>query len=105
MAFFYVGLLLLALIYSESWLVRILRNSWLKALGTISYGVYLFHWPVLGLTFMIFRHKRPWAETPAEHGLVLLALALTIAIASVSWTIFEKPLLKIGHAVKYEGEA
>jgi len=104
MAFFYVGLLLLALIYSGSWLGRILRNSWLKALGTISYGVYLFHWPVLGLTFMIFRHKRPWAETSAEHGLVLLALALTIAIASLSWTFFEKPILKIGHTVKYGNE-
>lgn len=101
MAFFYLGLLLLALIYSDSWLGRILRNSWLKALGTISYSVYLLHWPVLGLTFMTFAHKKPWAETFAEHGLVLLALGLTIAIASLSWTVFEKPLLKIGHNVKY----
>jgi peptidoglycan/LPS O-acetylase OafA/YrhL len=103
LAFFYLGLLLLGLIYSDSWLGGVLRNTWLKALGTISYGVYLIHWPVLGLTFMIFRHKKPWAETSDERGLVLLALAITIAIASLSWTIFEKPLLKIGHRVKYEG--
>jgi peptidoglycan/LPS O-acetylase OafA/YrhL len=105
LAFFYLGLVLLALIYSDSWLGGALRTSWLRALGTISYAVYLLHWPVLGLTFMIFRHKRPWAETSAERGLVLLALAFTIAIASLSWTIFEKPLLKIGHMVKYGSEA
>jgi peptidoglycan/LPS O-acetylase OafA/YrhL len=101
LALFYLGLLLLALVYSESWLGRVLRVSWLKSLGTISYGVYMIHWPILGLTFMLFRQKAPWAETLSEHGLVLLALALTIGIASFSWNFFEKPLLKIGHGVKY----
>jgi peptidoglycan/LPS O-acetylase OafA/YrhL len=101
LAFFYLGLLLLALIYTDSWLGRLLRNSWLKSLGTISYGVYMLHWPVLGLTFMLIRHKRPWAESLPEHALVFLAFVLTIAVASVSWNFFEKPLLKFGHAVKY----
>ncbi len=101
LALFYFGLLLLALIYSEGWLGRVLRNSCLKALSTISYGVYLLHWPVLGLTFAIVRHESPWAETSSERGLVLVALALSIAIASLSWTIFEKPLLRIGRTVKY----
>jgi peptidoglycan/LPS O-acetylase OafA/YrhL len=101
MAFLYLGLLLLALIYSDSRLGSALRTSWLKSLGTISYGVYLLHWPVLGLTFMIFKSKRPWAETLGERGLVLLALTLTIVIASFSWAVFEKPLLRIGHRVKY----
>jgi peptidoglycan/LPS O-acetylase OafA/YrhL len=101
LAFFYLGLLLLGLLYSGEWLGRILRNSWLRSLGTISYGVYLFHWPVLGLTFAIIRHKRPWAVTSAEHLLTLLALALTVAIAAFSWRFFEKHLVKIGHAWKY----
>ena len=101
LAVFYFVLLLLALTYSDGWLGHILRTSWLKALGTISYGVYLIHWVVVGLIFAIVQHKRPWAQTSAEHGLVLLALALTIAIASLSWTFIEKPLLKIGHTVKY----
>jgi len=101
LAVFYLSLLLLALAYSDGWFGRILRTPWLKALGTISYGVYLYHWVVVGLTFAIVQHKRPWAQTSAEHGLVFLALVVTIAAASVSWTFFEKPLLKVGHNVKY----
>jgi peptidoglycan/LPS O-acetylase OafA/YrhL len=101
MAMFYLILLLLALVYSDGWLGRFLRNTWLKALGTISYGVYLLHMPVLGLTFAIFRRMRPWAQTPGDRLMIPLALVFTLAIASISWTIFEKPLLKIGHSVKY----
>jgi len=101
LALFYFSLLLLALLYSDGWLGRWLRTSWLRALGTISYCVYMIHFAVLGLVFAIFRHKVPYAVTLGERGLVLLALAATVAIASLSWTIFEKPLLKIGHKVKY----
>jgi peptidoglycan/LPS O-acetylase OafA/YrhL len=101
MGFFYLGLLLLGLIYSDGWLGKILRNSWLKALGTISYGVYLIHKPVLGLIFDFYRVKWPWAETTTERLLVLSALAVTFAVASFSWTFFEKPLLKIGQNMKY----
>ena len=103
MALFYLGLLLLGLIYTGGWLGRILRTTWLKALGTISYAVYLIHKPVLGLTFAIVRsrHPWPWAETSGERLLILLSLAITIAIASLSWRYFEKPLLKIGHSMKY----
>lgn len=103
MALFYLDLLLLGLIYTGGWLGRALRTGWLKALGTISYGVYLIHKPVLGLTFAILRsrHPWPWAVTTGERWMILVSLAITIAIACLSWTIFEKPLLKIGHTMKY----
>ena len=101
LALFYVGLLLLALIYPGGWLGEILRNSWLKALGTISYGVYLIHKPVLGLVFGFFRIDQPMAQTSAGRLMVLSALAITLAVASGSWAVFEKPLLKIGHRIKY----
>jgi peptidoglycan/LPS O-acetylase OafA/YrhL len=101
LAVFYVGLLMLALMYSDGWLGRILRFSWLRSLGAISYGLYLIQWLVLGLIFAVLRSKSPWAETSTERGLVLLSLALAIAAASISWNFFEKPLLKIGHRVRY----
>jgi peptidoglycan/LPS O-acetylase OafA/YrhL len=101
LALFYLGLLLLALIHASGWLGEILRNSWLKALGTISYGVYLIHKPVLGLVFGFFRFERPLAQTSAGRILVLSALTITLAVAFGSWTVLEKPLLKIGHRIKY----
>jgi len=101
LAFFYLGLLLLGLIYSQGWLGRVLRSSWLKELGTISYGVYLIHYPVLGMTFALIHGKSPWAETPAERLTLLLALVLSLAIATFSWKVFEKPLLKIGQRLQY----
>jgi peptidoglycan/LPS O-acetylase OafA/YrhL len=101
LALFYLGLLLLALIQTSGWLGKILRNSWLKALGTISYGVYLIHKPVLGLVFGYFRIEWPLAEDLAGRLMVLSALAITLAVASISWAVFERPLLKIGHRIKY----
>jgi len=101
LALFYLGLLLLALIHTSAWLGKILRNSWLKALGTISYGVYLIHKPVLGLIFAFFRIESPLAQTSAGRLLVLSALAITMAVAYGSWAVFERPLLKIGHRIEY----
>lgn len=105
LALFYLGLLLLALIYTSGWLGKILRNSWLKALGTISYGVYLIHKPVLGLVFACFGFETPMAQTSAGKLLVVSALAITLAVAYGSWAVFEKPLLKIGHRFKYSNAA
>ncbi len=100
-ALFYAGMLLLGLIYSQSWPGQILRNSWLKSLGTISYGVYLYHAPIISMAFALFRHKSPWAIDSGERVLSLLSLAASLAIASLSWSLLEKPLLKIGHNAKY----
>jgi peptidoglycan/LPS O-acetylase OafA/YrhL len=61
--------------------------SWrpLTLLGTISYGIYLWHWPVDVLL------------TPARihvHGIVLhvLRAAITFAIAGVSYRFIERPI-------------
>jgi peptidoglycan/LPS O-acetylase OafA/YrhL len=58
-------------------------------LGTISYGVYLFHWPI----FVVMNEERTGID-----GLPLFALrmALTLAIAQVSFTFFERPIRTAG---------
>jgi peptidoglycan/LPS O-acetylase OafA/YrhL len=55
-------------------------------LGTISYGIYLWHLPVL------VSLKRITSLTPS-HALPL-AIGITIIFAAVSWHFFEQPLIK-----------
>jgi peptidoglycan/LPS O-acetylase OafA/YrhL len=76
---------------------RFLQVKWLMSLGTISYCVYLIHELVFGLTYDLLKdHTRSWGIT------AILALALTIVIASLSWEYFEKPLVRLGHRERYE---
>jgi peptidoglycan/LPS O-acetylase OafA/YrhL len=54
--------------------------------GRISYAVYLFHSPALWLLYPLTRHR---------HGTYLWAgtsLAVTVAAASVSWWVIERPI-------------
>jgi peptidoglycan/LPS O-acetylase OafA/YrhL/lysophospholipase L1-like esterase len=55
------------------------------AIGKVSYGLYLFHWPV----FVLLR-QRGW-ELTSISGL-LVALALTTAITVLSYFLLERPI-------------
>ncbi len=57
----------------------------LRALGRISYGVYLFHWPIF-LWLDPATSKLPWAGVQAAR------LALTITAAAVSYHLVEMPV-------------
>ncbi len=54
-------------------------------LGRISYGVYLYHWPV----FVVLDPRRVDLPSPA---LFLLRVAVTLAIAQVSYVVVERPI-------------
>lgn len=58
----------------------------LSYLGTISYGIYLWHLPV------ILSIKRVEWLSPSQS--LWWVMALTIVFASVSWHFFERPLIK-----------
>ena len=60
-------------------------------LGTISYGVYLFHG---FMPYVLGRYVTGFIDMPWPLRALLLTTA-TIAIASVSWQVFEKPLLAL----------
>jgi peptidoglycan/LPS O-acetylase OafA/YrhL len=68
---------------------RLLSFAPLRALGLVSYGAYLWHWPVnLVLT----------AERCHVHGLALHALraAVTLGIAALSYRFLEQPIRRRG---------
>lgn len=64
---------------------RVLAMPPLVGLGAISYGVYLWHWPI----FLVLNGERT-----GSSGWQLFALrcAATIAVAAVSWWLIEQPI-------------
>jgi len=62
----------------------------LRWVGIRSYGIYLWHWPVIALTAAVAGSgsTSPWLW-PAETG-------VTIAVASASWRFVESPILANG---------
>ncbi|WP_041783339.1 acyltransferase family protein [Mycolicibacterium chubuense] len=64
---------------------RMLSMAPLVGLGAISYGVYLWHWPI----FLVLNGERT-----GNSGWQLFALrcAATVAVATVSWWLIEQPV-------------
>ena len=69
---------------------RTLRVPGLAFLGTISYGIYLYHVPV-----MVRMAK--WTGIPrtptSEAAWLAATLAITIVLAAISWRFVERPLM------------
>jgi peptidoglycan/LPS O-acetylase OafA/YrhL len=63
----------------------------LAGIGRISYGLYLWHWPIQCWLWHALVHVRGWAPTPAA----LLAIAVTFMVAMVSYHFIERPLLRL----------
>jgi peptidoglycan/LPS O-acetylase OafA/YrhL len=69
---------------------KVLSSTPLVYLGTISYGVYLYHY------FMIWVFRREFGWIRKQHpnqGVYFLTLTTaTIAVASISWFAYERPI-------------
>jgi len=62
----------------------------LVALGTISYGVYLAHWPIF---LLLDAHPRGLGTVP----LFLVKCAVTVVAATVSYLVVERPIRSLHH--------
>jgi peptidoglycan/LPS O-acetylase OafA/YrhL len=102
LAVFYTCFLLLAVTERRglvSWLVRL---PWLRGLGILAYGVYMFHQAVNGLAHALLLERPPAFRTAPEIAVTLCAAAATLALALLSWRWFEEPLVARGRSVRYE---
>lgn len=78
-------LLLAALVHPASWLGVAVGWLPLRWLGVRSYGIYLWHYPIIVLT-------APGPQQRASLSLEVLQVAATITVAALSWQLFEEPI-------------
>ncbi len=82
------GMLILATIDS-SWIGnRLLEWSPMRAIGRVSYGIYLWHLPVF---YVVGRYGQSWSHEMR----VLAALVGTAVCALASWFLIERPALRL----------
>ncbi len=98
----YVCFLVCGLLYRESWLGAALRWRWLGWLGSIAYGLYLFHEIIRHFLRGLIYGGRPPHWAPREVLVSLAALVLLFLICRLSWAFFEKPLIQRGHRLSYK---
>jgi peptidoglycan/LPS O-acetylase OafA/YrhL len=103
-ALFYTCLILISVTEGHGLITRITSISYLRNLGTIGYGVYIVHQALLLSLHGLILHAAPSIASTRGILVTVLALALTLAITTLSWKFYEKPLLSVGHRFKYSFE-
>lgn len=99
MALAAASLIAVVLTSPDGMVAWVARRRILRQAGAISYGLYLVHVPIV----MLCRQYLGVAPVPATWGAALYGLllpaALSIGVAVMSWRYFERPLIRMGHAL------
>jgi len=86
--------LILLAIDPSTQVFRFLEYRWLRRLGQISYGFYVFH-DIFHVTFQKLVHQLLGDVPYAPLVVVAVALCVTTAIAYTSFRFFEAPFLRL----------
>ncbi len=78
-----------------------LRAKGLRALGRLSYSIYLLHMPVLGLMHGLILGARPDIATGAQIAVTVAAVPVAIALAWVVNRFVEEPMIDYGRSWKF----
>jgi len=80
----------------ESAAAKALSTRPMIALGDWSFGIYLWHFPVLQLSHRLYPE---WGATAFTSLLALgVTLVLTLSLAALSFTQLERPLMRLKFA-------
>jgi peptidoglycan/LPS O-acetylase OafA/YrhL len=99
LAVFFAGVLALAIRSSEGLFVQFLKTGPMRSLGGYSYGIYVFHLPILVASWTLMG-KFSWchafqASIPCVLLFIAANLAVTLAISFASFHLYEKRFLKL----------
>lgn len=89
---FYASFLLIVVTFRDGLFARLMRHSWLRHIGIISYCIYLIHMEVIKCVPLLI---------PSNAGATLVSLLVTYVLAVISWNFFEKPIITWGHSLSY----
>jgi peptidoglycan/LPS O-acetylase OafA/YrhL len=98
---FFACLLSIALMVPGGIWASVCRWSVLAELGRVSYCLYVIHAAVNLLCHIFLLHHSPRFLDWRSAGVTTLAALFSYGLASLSWTFFEHPLFKRGHAYQY----
>jgi len=83
------GLIVLTLNGRDSFMTKALSMRWLRTLGLVSYGLYLWHWPIK--VFVTGQRLDLSDDTGGRIALFLIRCALTAVATALSWYLIEQP--------------
>jgi len=98
---FFACLLSIAVMVPGGIWAAVCRWPVLAELGRVSYCLYVIHAVVNLLCHIFLLHHSPQVLDWRSAGVTILAALFSYGLASLSWTFFEHPLLKRGHAYQY----
>jgi peptidoglycan/LPS O-acetylase OafA/YrhL len=81
-------------------LFTFLRSRPLVYLGTISYGIYLYHHPIVQSS-QLLSNLIGVSPGPALYA---IECALTLGVAALSWHLVERPILRLKDRIAYQSE-
>ena len=93
----YFSLIGLVLCYAGHPALRVLRDRRLLYLGTISYGLYIYH----PLVFLCVARFCGWLGLGGNLGIELVKLIASVALAALSWHHVELPILALRDRFQY----
>jgi len=84
-----VALLMAGAASAANPVARLLSLSPMKALGRWSYGIYLWHWPVIGLVLLA---DERWGLPGSRRHHVVVAVLASVGLAALSHRLVEQPV-------------
>ena len=94
------------------WLIRFRGSRWTEWLrwspvqyvGRISYGIYLLHMPVREVVYVVLPSVG-WSLPRESFAMVAVVIIASLACASLSWWLLERPLLSLKDRLAPAGPA